>query len=421
MPELLRMPEVATGSTSAVLSAWNVGVDQQYASGDVIAVIETDKAVVDMEAETDGRIVHFIASDGQEVATGDPIAVWASAGEEVSDPVAAAAALGVDAEAAGASGEPAAPSPAPSTETEPAPVEPGSASSTASVTTGRIFASPLARRLAREAGLALEIIVGTGPNGRIRRRDVEAAKSAQSAIAPEPTTSASSAGPAGSREVPHTRLRKAIANRLTESKTTIPHFYVRGTAIVDELLNMRAQMNEGEDVRVSVNDFLLKTVAYAHTKVPEMNVVWTPDSTLHFDSVDIAVAIATDSGLVTPVLRDVANMPLGRIAESTKDFAQRAASNGLRQNELEGGSVSVSNLGMFGTEGFDAIINPPQSSILAVGAAKQSPVVRDRAIEIATTLQVSLSVDHRPIDGATAARWMQVFIEALENPARIVR
>ncbi len=435
MPELLRMPEVATGSTSAILSAWQVGIDQQYAGGDVIAVLETDKAVVDMEAEGDGRIVHFLASDGQEVATGDPIAIWAAIGEEVADPAAAAQALGVGdageaskpAEAEAATGEKA----EPSQPAEAAPAGQATAQATEQPTGGRIFASPIARRMAREAGIGLEALVGSGPGGRIRRRDVEAAiaSGAASATSPAaaPAASQAPASPpvaapaAGYREIPHTRLRKAIASRLTESKSTVPHFYLRGTAVVDDLLAMRAQMNDGEENRVSVNDFIIKAVAYAHGKVPEANVIWTEDAVRAFDTVDISVAIATETGLVTPVVRDVGSLSLGQLALITKDFAVRAKDGGLRQNELEGGTTSVSNLGMFGTEGFDAIINPPQSTILAVGAAQQQPVARDGNVEIATTVQFSLSVDHRPIDGATAARWMQVFIDAMENPARIVR
>jgi len=424
------MPEVATGSTSAVLSAWQVDIDQQYSAGDVVAVLETDKAVVDMEAEAEGRIVHFLVDGGQEVATGDPIAIWADVGEEVADPQAAAQALGVGgatgpADTAGTAEPDAAAEPAAA---QSAPLSAPQVQVEEVVLSGeRIFASPIARRLAREAGIALESITGTGPNGRIRRRDIEAAR----AVAPAgtlaaPVMSASQPAPesrsaSGYREIPHTRLRRAIASRLTESKTTVPHFYLRGIAEVGALLELRRQMNEGEDLRVSVNDFVVKAVAYAHATVPEMNVIWTPDAVRQFDSVDISVAIATETGLVTPVVRDVSNLSLGQLAGMTKDFAQRAKSGALKQPELEGGSISVSNLGMFGTQGFDAIINPPQSSILAVGAAREAPVVRDGTIEVGTTVEVSLSVDHRPIDGATAARWMQVFVNALENPAKMLR
>lgn len=431
MPELLKMPEVAAGSTSAVLSAWQVEINQEYAAGEVIAILETDKAVVDMEAEAPGRIVHFLASGGQEVATGEPLAVRAEVGEEVPDPAAAATALGFANSADVVS-------PAEASHVEPAASAPAAPTPTSAAeqvnSTDRIFASPIARRLAREAGIALSAIVGTGPGGRIRRRDVDAAQAqvppapaitgtsgSSGALAAPTGTPAANGGPAVCREIPHSRLRKAIAARLTESKSIIPHFYLRGTAEVDALLDMRGSMNEGEEVRISVNDFIIKSVAYAHTRVPEMNVVWTQDAIWQYDTVDISVAIATETGLVTPVLRDVGNLSLGRIATATKDFAMRAANNDLRQVELEGGSTSVSNLGMFGTEGFDAIINPPQSTILAVGAARETPVARGGAIEVATTVQFSLSVDHRPIDGATAAKWMQVFIEAVENPARIVR
>ena len=430
MPELLRMPEVATGSTSAVLSAWQVDIDQQYSAGDVIAVLETDKAVVDMEAEADGRIVHFLADGGHEVATGDPIAIWAGVGEEVADPQAAAQALGVG-DAASPADTAGTAEPSTTAQSDAAEAAPQSTPQVqveeVTLSGERIFASPIARRLAREAGIALESITGTGPNGRIRRRDIEAARAVAPAGTPTaPVTPAAQTAPesrsaSGYREIPHTRLRKAIAARLTESKTTVPHFYLRGIAEVDALLILRRQMNEGEDLRVSVNDFIIKAVANAHATVPEMNVIWTPDAVRQFDSVDISVAIATETGLVTPVVRDVSNLSLGQLAAMTKDFAQRAKSGALKQPELEGGSISVSNLGMFGTQGFDAIINPPQSSILAVGAARETPVVRDGTIAVGTTVEVSLSVDHRPIDGATAARWMQVFVDALENPAKMLR
>lgn len=211
-----------------------------------------------------------------------------------------------------------------------------------------------------------------------------------------------------------------IATRLVESKTTAPHFYLRGSARVDRLMALRAEINEGEELRVSVNDLVIKAVAAAHTRVPAMNVIWTADALRQFSGVDIAVAIATDTGLVTPVLRGVQDLSIRQIAEATKDFATRARSGGLKQNELEGGSTSVTNLGMFGTEDFDAIINPPHSSILAVGAAKKQPVVLGEGIEVGSVMKVSLSVDHRPIDGATAAEWMKEITTLLENPAKIL-
>jgi pyruvate dehydrogenase E2 component (dihydrolipoamide acetyltransferase) len=215
-------------------------------------------------------------------------------------------------------------------------------------------------------------------------------------------------------------MRKAVAARLTESKATAPHFYVRGTARVDELLRMRADLNDGADVRVSVNDLVVKAVARAHQLVPEMNVIWTGDAIRSFAGVDVAVAVATDSGLVTPVLTSVERRSITEVAAATRDFVERAREGRLRQQELEGGSVTVTNLGMYGVEEFSAIINPPQAAILAVGAAKQEAVVVDGRLEVAMLLRLTLSVDHRPVDGATAARWMAAFVGLLEHPVRIL-
>lgn len=418
MAELLRMPEVAAGATSAVLSQWPTGAGSSYSTGDVIAIIETDKAVVDVEAESDGTLVHLIATEGQEVSIGDPIALIAAPGEKIEDVDAALAALGVDGGAAAST--PAATAAAPAVETaSSAPAPEGVAPSEGAA--GRLFASPIARRIAKEAGIALTGIVGSGPNGRIRRRDVEAALAAGTGTPAAATVSAAPTGGAAQfTDVPHSRLRKAIANRLVESKTTAPHFYLRGSAQVDRLMSLRAEINEGEEVRVSVNDLIVKAVAGAMVRVPAMNVIWTPEAIRQFAGVDISVAIATDSGLVTPVLRGVQDLSIRQISVATKDFAARARSGGLKQNELEGGSTSVTNLGMYGTEDFDAIINPPHASILAVGAVKEQPIVKDGQLAVGSVLKVSLSVDHRPIDGATAAEWMREFVALLENPAKIL-
>lgn len=407
MPELLRMPEVAAGATSAVLSIWPVAAGADYPLGEIIATIETDKAVVDVEAESAGYIVRTLVAEGAEVAIGAPIALIAAPGEKVDDIDAALAALGLsDAETKAA----------PAAE----PVEVAIAVDAVDTTPGdRLFASPLARRLARERGIDLATLTGTGPNGRIRRRDVEAAPATAAApaaaTAPAPTANA-----AGYTDIPHSRLRKAIAARLTSSKQTAPHFYLRGSANVDRLLGLRAEINEGEELRVSVNDLVLKAVARAHTLVPTVNVIWTDEAIRMFGTVDISVAISTEQGLVTPVLRDVDAMTLRQIAIATKDFATRARAGALRQHELEGGSTSVTNLGMFGTEEFAAIINPPHSSILAIGAARKMPVVVGDEIAIGHVMNVTMSVDHRPIDGATAAEWMKVFIGLLESPAKIL-
>ncbi len=422
MPELLRMPEVAAGATHAVLSSWTVPEGEGYTASTVIAIIETDKAIVDYEAEADGVILLRLAAEGAEIAIGDPIALIAAPGETVDDVDAALAALGGAAapEATPPAGAPASPAavPAAAPVAPPVAAAPPAVASDVAAGTTRLFASPLARRLAKERGIDLTTIRGTGPNGRIRRRDLD-----QAPTAPAPVAAPLAAAPpasAGFTDVPHSRLRRAIAARLTQSVTTAPHFYLRGSARVDRLMALRAELNAGEDVRVSVNDLVIKAVAGAHTRVPAANVIWTDDAIRMFDAVDIAVAIATDTGLVTPVLRGVDSLTITQIALATKDFAARARAGELRQNELEGGTTSVSNLGMFGTDEFAAIINPPHSSILAVGAATSEAVVDDGVLGVGSVMRVTLSVDHRPIDGAVAAQWMKVFIDLLEQPAKIL-
>jgi pyruvate dehydrogenase E2 component (dihydrolipoamide acetyltransferase) len=434
MPELLRMPEIAASTTSAVLAGWPVSVNTRFAAQDVIATVETDKAVVDVEAESDGVILRTLVAEGTEVDVGTAIAMIAGPDETVADIDAALAALGVTIQGPADAGVPAA-----------APVhELPSNGHAPGVGTVRRFASPLARRLAAEAGLLVTDLAGTGPGGRIVRRDVEAAlaqRVAQEeaevhdagpaaptpAPAPAPVTAPRSGHtPAAPREAapftdePLSRMRKAVAARLTDSKATAPHFYVRGVARVDKLLDLRADLNDGADVRVSVNDLLVKAVAKAHQLVPAMNVVWTGDAIRSFSGVDVAVAVATGSGLVTPVLTSVEGRSITDIARATQDFVARARAGRLQQSELEGGSVTVTNLGMHGVDEFAAILNPPQAAILAVGAAKQEAVVTDGRLEVATVLRVTLSVDHRPVDGATAAQWMSAFVGLLERPVRIL-
>jgi pyruvate dehydrogenase E2 component (dihydrolipoamide acetyltransferase) len=215
-------------------------------------------------------------------------------------------------------------------------------------------------------------------------------------------------------------MRRAIATRLTQSKQTVPHFYLRATIRVDELLRVRAQLNESASVRISVNDLVVKAAARAHTLVPGMNVIWAEEAVRSFAAVDIALAVATDRGLLTPVVRGVDRMSVSTLAAATRDLADRAKAGRLRQEELEGGSMSVTNLGMFGTEEFAAIINPPQSAILAVGAAREEPVVEEGRVVVGTVMRATLSVDHRPVDGVLAAEWMQVFVSLMERPVQIL-
>ncbi|MEU9459586.1 2-oxo acid dehydrogenase subunit E2 [Streptomyces sp. NPDC048312] len=436
MAELFRMPAVAADAATAVLSAWQVAEGASFTKDDALVSIETDKAEVDVSAERDGVLLKALYEAGVEIEVGDPIAVLGTAGEQTGDLDALLAELGVAAPAEARQAvrrdvpeEPAVPAPsaAPALSLAPAYGEPDRG--------GRIFSSPLARRLAREAGLGIEALTGTGPGGRIVRRDVEAAVAAGRAQATEPpappapapvpqaTTPAAPASATGTgdhEDIPHTRMRRAIARRLTESKQHTPHFYLRATCAVDELLALRQRINAVSPVKISVNDLLIKAVATAHTQVPEMNAVWQPEAVRRFRTVDVSVAIATDTGLVTPVLRGIENLSVSAIATRTRAFAERARSGGLVPADLEGGSITVSNLGMYGVEEFAAIINPPQAAILAIGAARDEAVVRDGAVTAAKVLGVVLSVDHRPVDGAVAARWLAAFTEAVENPVRLV-
>jgi pyruvate dehydrogenase E2 component (dihydrolipoamide acetyltransferase) len=422
MAKLLRMPEVAANATEAILQSWALAENVEFEVLDTIATIETEKAVVDIDAEEAGVLLKVLVAPGANVEVGSPIALLGSPGERVADIAAALAELGVG----GAPQVPTTP-----TVATPAPVPLAAipvAATPAAVpaaeqpvaqSAGRIFASPLARRLAREADLAPETITGTGPNGRILRRDVEAALS-KPITTGAPVAPAPSAATPGITEVRHSRMRRAIARRLVESKTTVPHFYLSATCRVDALMAVREQLNAMSPTRISVNDFVIKAVAWSHVLVPGMNVTWTDDAMRQYESVDIAIAVATEKGLVTPVLRGVERTPIAAIAAQSKDFATRAREGQLRQDELEGGSISISNLGMFGTEDFAAIINPPQAAILAVGAARPEAVVHDGQLTVAKVMRVTLSVDHRSVDGALGAEWLRTFVGLIENPIQIL-
>jgi pyruvate dehydrogenase E2 component (dihydrolipoamide acetyltransferase) len=285
--------------------------------------------------------------------------------------------------------------------------------------------SPLVRRLAAERGLDLATVTGTGPGGRIVRRDVESLTATPAAATPAAAQAAAPAAVApvagGSyTDVPHTGMRRAIARRLVESKTTIPHFYLVADCRVDDLLEFRRRVNETAPTKISVNDFVVKAAAAAFRAVPEANAIWTADATRHFESVDIAVAVAIDGGLTTPVVRGVDRMSLSGVSASIRDLAERARAGKLKQDEIEGGSFSVSNLGMYGTQEFSAIINPPHSGILAVGAAKKKPIVVNDELVVGTVMTVTLSADHRVLDGALAARWLDAFVSLIENPVSIL-
>jgi pyruvate dehydrogenase E2 component (dihydrolipoamide acetyltransferase) len=413
VPHLLRVPEIAANDTEATLVSWPVAENATFARSDVIAVVETSKAVVDVEAEADGVVLKRLVTEGTDVGVGDPIAVLGAPGESVTDLAAALRELGVG-EGAEAVAEPAAEALA--AVTPQAAVNDG----------GRLFASPLARRMARDGGLTLADLTGTGPGGRIVRRDVEQALTrATNGDSPAPVTAApepvAASEPTGYVDVPHSKSRRAVAERLSESKRTVPHFYLRGSARVDALLALRRELNESNPgVRISVNDLIVKAVARAHVLVPAMNAIWTPDAIRRFDTVDLAVAIAAERGLVTPVLRSVESTSISAVATRIRDLVERAGTGRIQQRELAGGSATISNLGMYGTEEFAAIINPPHASIVAVGAIREEALAQDGEVRVGSVLRCTVSVDHRAVDGALAAEWMRAFVSTLEHPLQIL-
>jgi pyruvate dehydrogenase E2 component (dihydrolipoamide acetyltransferase) len=420
MATILRMPEVLANATEAVVSAWTIAVGDEFSTGDTLAELETEKALVDLTAEEDGILGRILANPGDSTQVGAPIAVLISRGETEADidallsasPAADTIVVAepIVAEPIAVAERPEAPQPAPPLASPPAEVvEPSPAAR------DRLFISPIARVRARENGVDITTIRGSGPDGRIVRVDVETAISAKPA-APEPVVNSGS----GYTAIPHTAMRKAIARRLTESKSTVPHFYLTTDCTVDALLAVRAQANELSPVKLSVNDFVVKAVAAAFADVPEANVTWTDTHLRRWDAVDIAVAVATDGGLLTPVVRGVDSMSLTEVSVAITELVGRARAGRLRQDELEGGSFSVTNLGMYGTKEFSAILNPPQSGILAIGAATPQAVVVDGQVVAATVMRCTLSVDHRAVDGALAAQWLAAFTRRIENPISIL-
>src|ERR1700733_11445528 len=427
MASVVRMPSVLAGASEAAIASWLVAPGDEVAVGQPLAEIETEKALVEYAAEEAGVVGRLVLAVGDTGEIGDPIAVLVADGETDAD---IDAALGTETPATSAPQDASPDAPTPSGTWSMGHRPPKSVVDVTSTTNGqqpgvdgsRIFASPLVRKIAGERGIDLAAIAGTGPNGRIVRRDLEQFLAAQpERVEPEPVQApapvqASTPVVAGDRLVPHTPMRRAIARRLTESKATIPHFYMTTEGVVDELLELRKRINESSPVKISVNDFVVMAVGAAFRDVPEANVTWSDEGLVEHGSVDISIAVATEGGLVTPVLRGVDSKRLSDIARESQDLAGRARERRLRQDELEGGTLSVSNLGMYGTLEFSGIINPPQSGLLAVGAAKQQPVVTNGAVTIATVMRCTLSIDHRALDGALAARWLAAFTTRLEHP-----
>ncbi|MGI1663316.1 pyruvate dehydrogenase complex dihydrolipoamide acetyltransferase [Palleronia sp. KMU-117] len=428
MPTEILMPALSPTMEEGTLAKWLVKEGDAVKSGDLLAEIETDKATMEFEAVDEGVIGKILVAEGTEgVKVNSPIAVLLAEGESA-DTAATSLAAKADAKPEAA--------PAPKAEAAPAPV----AAAPAPVTHegDRVFASPLARRIAKEKGLDLGQIKGTGPKGRIVKADVEAAKPGQSAaaaLAPAPaTTAAATAMPSGPaaetvkkmyegrayEEIKLDGMRKTVAARLTEAKQTIPHFYLRRDIRIDALLSFRAELNrqlEARGVKLSVNDFIIKACALALQQVPNANAVWAGDRMLRLKPSDVAVAVAVEGGLFTPVLKDAETKSLSALSAEMKDLAARARDRKLAPHEYVGGSFAISNLGMFGIDNFDAVINPPHGAILAVGAGVKKPVVgADDQITVATVMSVTLSVDHRVIDGALGAELLEAIVGNLENP-----
>ena len=433
MPIAIKMPALSPTMEEGTLAKWLVKVGDSVKSGDIMAEIETDKATMEFEAVDEGIIADIAVAEGTEgVKVGTVIATLAEEGE---DPADAKASGGAKEEAAKA--EPAgAPAPTP-TLAKPeavearapasAPERPSTSSGRAEVGTGeRIVASPLAKRIAADKGIDLASVKGSGPNGRIVKADVEGAQpGAAPAKAAAPAIAPAEAQDFG---IPHeveklSGMRKTIARRLTESKQQVPHIYLTVDIRLDALLKLRGELNaalESRGVKLSVNDMLIKALAQALLQVPACNVQFAGDTLLKFSRADISVAVSIPGGLITPIIVDAGNKPISAIATEMKDLAGRARDGKLQPHEYQGGTASLSNMGMYGIKQFDAVINPPQAMIMAVGAGEKRPYVIDDALQIATVMSATGSFDHRAIDGADGAALMKAFKELCEKPLGLV-
>jgi pyruvate dehydrogenase E2 component (dihydrolipoamide acetyltransferase) len=424
MPIEILMPALSPTMEEGTLAKWLVKEGDTVSSGDLLAEIETDKATMEFEAVDEGVVGKIMVAEGTEgVKVNAVIAVLLEDGESASDMTKAAA----EAPAA-------APTTAPVAEAAaPAAVAPTPApAATAAKDGNRVFASPLARRIAADKGVDLTTMTGSGPRGRIVKADVEGASAAPAAVsAPAPTTVAMPASASADAvakmyedreytEIPLNGMRKTIAARLTEAKQTVPHFYLRRDINLDALLSFRGELNKqlaARDVKLSINDFIIKACALALQSVPDANAVWAGDRVFNLKPSDVAVAVAIEGGLFTPVLKDAEVKSLSTLSAEMKDLATRAKDRKLAPDEYQGGSFAISNLGMFGIDNFDAVINPPHGAILAVGAGKKKAIVGpDGDLVVATVMSVTLSVDHRVIDGALGALLLNAIVDNLENP-----
>ncbi|HEY4123874.1 MAG TPA: pyruvate dehydrogenase complex dihydrolipoamide acetyltransferase [Rhizomicrobium sp.] len=442
MPINILMPALSPTMEEGKLAKWLVGEGDEVKSGDILAEIETDKATMEFEAVDEGRIGKILVAEGTEgVKVNQPIAVLLgedeSQGEGNKDIESAMSSI-KDAVAAVAQPAPKKPEPQPSkAEAKPVPVPAEKPTSG-----GRIFASPLARKIAEQKGVDLTSLSGSGPRGRIVKADVDIAKAGAKAPAktavpakdvPTPTAAVSGIAPLPDaklyfkpdeyEEIPHDSMRKAIAKRLTSAKALIPHFYLTIDCRIDELMGTRARLNAAapkDGYKLSVNDFVVKAAAFALLRVPEVNASWTDNAILRHKHADIGVAVALDFGLITPIVFHAEEKGLAHISNEVKLLAERARAKKLKPQEFEGGTFAISNLGMFGIREFTAVINPPHAAILAVGAGEQRAIVRDGKVEVATVMTVTMSCDHRVVDGATGARFLQAFKTFVEDPAAML-
>ncbi|HEX5184652.1 MAG TPA: pyruvate dehydrogenase complex dihydrolipoamide acetyltransferase [Allosphingosinicella sp.] len=441
----LKMPALSPTMEVGTLAKWLVKEGDEVKSGDILAEIETDKATMEFEAVDEGRIARIVVPEGtDEVKVGAVIAIMAEEGEDASSVASGGGAAKAEAPKAPetkggetGAGQPAVPQPP----APPPPPPPQPASAAAAVPQprhdqgDRVKASPLARRLAEQRGVDLSSLRGSGPNGRIVKADVDqaagkapdAAPEAAPAAAPQPAVSVAAADFAVP-DIPHetvklSNMRKTIARRLTESKQTIPHIYLTVDIRLDALLKLRGELNaslESRGVKLSVNDMLIKALAAALMQVPECNVQYTGHDLVTFKRADISVAVSIPNGLITPVVTEADSRSLSAIAAAMKDLAARARDGKLKPEEYQGGTASLSNMGMYGIKQFEAVINPPQGMIMAIGAGEKRPYVVDESLQIATVMSATGSFDHRAIDGADGARLMQVFKQLVEAPLGMI-
>lgn len=429
MPTNILMPALSPTMTEGTLAKWLKKEGDIVKAGDVIAEIETDKATMEVEAVDEGKLAKILIASGTSgVAVNTPIAVLLEEGESA-DAIKAAVPTNTNEKAAPAAAPQAAAAAPAAQKVAPTPVAAPKAASG-----GRVFATPLARRIAEQKGIDISTIQGTGPHGRIVKADLENAKAGAPAKAPASSGAprAASAGPDAKdlataygmefTEIPNNGIKKVVARRLLESKQTVPHFYLTVDCILNDLMDARARLNDSAKgaYKLSVNDFVIKAVAMALQKYPAANVAWTDDAVLQFKHSDVSVAVATPNGLITPIIKKAETKGLAEISAEMKELAGRAKEGKLKPDEFQGGTFSVSNLGMFGVKDFQAIINPPQACILAVGAGIEQPVVKDGGIMIATVMSVTLSVDHRAVDGAIGAQFLQYFKQYIENPVSML-